>query len=560
MSEDKILRSKHEPIISKFNVTGSYLWDKLSKLDDKFVCLIDAVTDESLTIGELKKRANSLGVALVNRGVTKRDLIAISGQNSIQHAVIRFAIKLLGVTFMPLSPTFQAYEVDREVRDANCTIVMTSAEDLPKFDTLVVNSNDDKQQQQGLSIKLVVVFDGNYNTDNNTDTDMFVTYDQLLADGRDDRLTKIPYFDVQPDTDQLFLVHTSGSTGRPKCAEIPHRMFIQAAEEREKFVTLEDTPTTINLLPYPLGHISGTAWLPIQLSKGHRLILMGRFDERVLFRSVEKYGINVLPTFPSFGRRLIESDCVDRYDLSSLRVVSSGGAAFPGNIAKEIIAKYGVKFKEGYGMTEFLWVTNGSDINDDFQSGNLGTPAPGCELKFVDLTSGQALGPDTDGELLVRSLTGRCFSGYLNNDRAYQEAIDADGWYRTGDIGHYDNRDRVFIVGRIKEVLRIGVDNHYVNISPVEIEQFLLTHPAVSEVAVIGVNNSVGTHWPRAYVVIKNGHLVTADDIQKFVSDTMAYTKQLKAGVVFVDSIHRTSIGKVDRNYYRNLIKNEIID
>ncbi|CAG2181793.1 unnamed protein product, partial [Oppiella nova] len=143
---------------------------------------------------------------------------------------------------------------------------------------------------------------------------------------------------------------------------------------------------------------------------------------------------------------------------------------------------------------------------------------------------------------------------------AWEAAVDGEGWYRTGDIGHYDEKERLFITDRLKEVVRIGVDNHYINISPVEIEQYVLTHPAVAEVAVVGVNNRAGTHRPRAYVVLQSGHTVSADDLQIFVSDTLAYTKRLTGGVVFVDNIHRTSIGKVDRKYYRNLVINEILD
>ncbi|CAG2176190.1 unnamed protein product, partial [Oppiella nova] len=143
---------------------------------------------------------------------------------------------------------------------------------------------------------------------------------------------------------------------------------------------------------------------------------------------------------------------------------------------------------------------------------------------------------------------------------AWEAAVDGEGWYRTGDIGHYDEKERLFITDRLKEVVRIGVDNHYINISPVEIEQYVLTHPAVAEVTVVGVNNRAGTHRPRAYVIVKEGNTVSAEELQKFVSDTLAYTKRLTGGVVFVDNIQRTSIGKVDRKYYRNLVKDEILD
>jgi long-subunit acyl-CoA synthetase (AMP-forming) len=167
-------------------------------------------------------------------------------------------------------------------------------------------------------------------------------------------------------------------------------------------------------------------------------------------------------------------------------------------------------------MTEFCWVTTGSNTSDEFIPGNAGTVAPGCELKIIDLTTGESLGPGRDGEICVRG--NKLFAGYLDNEKANLEAIDRDGWYRTGDIGRYDSKERLFITDRLKEVVRIGIDNHYINISPVEIEQFLLTHPSIAEVAVVGVNNKSGTHWPRAYVILKPGVTgTTAEGIEKFV-------------------------------------------
>jgi len=156
-------------------------------------------------------------------------------------------------------------------------------------------------------------------------------------------------------------------------------------------------------------------------------------------------------------------------------------------------------------------------------SGSLGPISPGSEVKVVDLSTGAALGANTDGEICVRG--NKMFAGYLNNEKAYREAVDGEGWYRTGDIGHYDERENIFITDRLKEVIRIGVGNQYINISPVEIEQYLLTHPSIAECAVVGVNNRAGTHWPRAYVVQKVGApVVNETDIEKFVAGIFLYT------------------------------------
>ena len=169
----------------------------------------------------------------------------------------------------------------------------------------------------------------------------------------------------------------------------------------------------------------------------------------------------------------------------------------------------------GYGMTEYPALARNRE-QGEYIPGNCGQVSAGTEVKVVDLTTGESLGPNTDGEICVRGVN--LIAGYLNNPKAWEAAVDGEGWYRTGDIGHYDEKERLFITDRLKEVVRIGVDNHYINISPVEIEQYVLTHPAVAEVAVVGVNNRAGTHRPRAYVIVKEGHTVSANELQKFVS------------------------------------------
>ncbi|CAG2170915.1 unnamed protein product, partial [Oppiella nova] len=425
----------------------------------------EALSGNELTIGELKRQSHSIGVGLVNQGVTKGDKIAFSGENSIQHAVCRFAVKLLGLTFMPLSPTFEKYEVEQEVRSAGANVIISSGDDCHKFGSVLENNIN--------NVKLVVIIDGKSET--------HVTYDQLLAESRGQTLQQIPYFPVDPSTDMLFLIHTSGSTGRPKCAMIPHRVFINGTDELPlmfRFRGIEGLEDTVSAMCYPCGHVTGTILIPMMILNGIRLVLFGKFDEQLLLKSIAKYGINALPAFPSFGRTLVAGDLLQKYDISSLKAVSIGGAAFPETPARALIQR-GIQIKEVYAMTEYVWVTNGSDYNDEYIPGNTGTVAPGCQLKVVDLTTGESLGPGRDGEICIRG--NKLFAGYLDNETANLEAFDKDGWYRTGDIGRYDSRERLFIVDRLKEVVRIGIDNHYINISPVEIEQFLLTHPSIAE-------------------------------------------------------------------------------
>ncbi len=164
-------------------------------------------------------------------------------------------------------------------------------------------------------------------------------------------------------------------------------------------------------------------------------------------------------------------------------------------------------------MTEFVAVFESPNIEyTEYIPGNMGHVSRITELKIVDINTGQSLGPDIDGEICLRG--PQMFSGYLNNIEATKETIDIDGWLHTGDIGHYDTNERLFITDRIKEMIKYRAWP----LSPTEIEQFLLTHESVAEVAVVGVKHETESQWPRAYVKVKDGKCVTEEELKKYVS------------------------------------------
>jgi 4-coumarate--CoA ligase len=164
-------------------------------------------------------------------------------------------------------------------------------------------------------------------------------------------------------------------------------------------------------------------------------------------------------------------------------------------------------------MTEIITIVESASLEDtEFIPGNVGHVSRITELKIVDINTGLSLGPNIDGEIWVRG--PQMFSGYLNNIEATKETIDSDGWLHTGDIGHYDQNERIFITDRIKEMIKyLGFP-----VSPVEIEQFLLTHESVVEVAVVGIKHEIQNQWPRAYVKLKDGKSATEEELKKYVA------------------------------------------
>jgi acyl-CoA synthetase (AMP-forming)/AMP-acid ligase II len=164
-------------------------------------------------------------------------------------------------------------------------------------------------------------------------------------------------------------------------------------------------------------------------------------------------------------------------------------------------------------MTECMPTTEFPDIEyTEFIPGNVGVVARNLELKIVDINTKESLRPNNDGEIYIRG--PQMFSGYLNNIEATKETIDSDGWLHTGDIGHYDQNERIFITDRLKEVIKFGTSA----VCPTEIEQFLLTHESVAEVAVVGVKHESENQWPRAYVKLKEGKSATEEELRMCVA------------------------------------------
>lgn len=179
------------------------------------------------------------------------------------------------------------------------------------------------------------------------------------------------------------------------------------------------------------------------------------------------------------------------------------------NVKKQIL--------QGYGMTETLFSIINIPIAK-FVAGNVGRLSPHMEMKIVDLQTGKSLGPNQDGEIFLRGPF--IFKGYLNNDEATSNTIDKEGWLHTGDVGHYNEEEHIFITDRIKEMIKF---RHF-SVFPAEIEAYLLEHEAIAEVVVIGVKHKVDGERPRGYIKVKEGKQLDAEEIHKYLKGKSFHT------------------------------------
>ena len=474
-----------------------------------------------------------MATALIGRGVGQSDIILTFADNSIEHTIVLFAAILLGIPIQAISTTSNVYEMENLFKTLDSFVLITSQSKAEIIDKVVVNSNETK-------VKTFVVLDGI--------SDNCLTYESLLKEGNNRRLERIPHFNVNPKSDTCLLLQSSGTSGVPKSVILSHRAFMATILDFKEFPIVEN-PLYAHMTPF--GCISGLTVLFTHIPHGIPVVIYKQMSEDSILESIDKYRVNYMYITPPFGHTLVDDRVVNKYDLSSLKQIFTGGSPFAPTVGRALVQRYNVKLNESeilfmffaiisvqlvmnsivfclliivYGMTEYFPI---SDCGKDSQyfPGNTGKVTPNTELKIIDINTGLSLGPNFDGEICVRG--EKMFSGYLNNDLATNETIDKEGWLHTGDIGHLNESHCLFITDRLKELIKYQTKA----VSPTEIEQFLLTHPCVAEVAVVGVTHIRDNQWPRAYVKVKPGMTVSEEELMKYVSGMISK-------VLFEDRIH----------------------
>jgi acyl-CoA synthetase (AMP-forming)/AMP-acid ligase II len=268
-----------------------------------------------------------------------------------------------------------------------------------------------------------------------------------------------------------------------------------------------------------------------------------RFELEPCLQAVQDYKVTRFFLVPPIAVLLAKSPVVDNYDLSSIKRAFSGAAPLDADTAKTVSERIGCRFSQGYGLTETSPVSHCvPDSWREVTPGSVGPPIPNTECKIVDVATEKELGRNADGEIWIRG--PQVMKGYLNNEAATRNSIDADGFFHSGDIGHIDDRDQFFIVDRLKELIKYKG----FQVAPAELEALLLSHPKIADAAVIGVHDEEGEEVPKAFVVLKEP--LSPDAIMEFVASQVAPHKKVRR-VEIVDQIPKSPTGKILRRVLR---------
>ena len=336
--------------------------------------------------------------------------------------------------------------------------------------------------------------------------------------------------------DTAVILYTSGTTGKPKGAELTHGNLTINADVSKALFTLEHDDVVLGALP--LFHAFGqTCALNAAFGAGASLALIPRFDAAKVLATIERDGVTVFEGVPTMFAALLHQPEREQFDVSTLRVCVSGGAALPVEVLRGFEEAFGCVILEGYGLSETSPVACFNHPDRERMPGSIGTPVEGVEMKLVD-DHRLNIAPGDAGEIAIRG--HNVMKSYWNRPEATAEAIDDAGWFYSGDIARIDDEGRYFIVDRKKELIIRGGYNVY----PREIEEVLYEHPAVREAAVIGIpHDSLGEEVGAA-VALKSGAQITESELRTYVKSNVAAYKYPRH-VWFVDELPKGPTGKI---------------
>ncbi len=477
---------------------------------------VDSTTGNATSYAELDDRVRRLAGGLVERGLPKGEVVAIMAPNCPDYAVVFHGVALAGGVVTTVNPTYTEREVHHQLNDAAATTLIT----VPMFLETALAATAES------GVKEVVVIGG---------AEGYASLEDLFGEPLAEQVP------VDLD-DVVVLPYSSGTTGLSKGVMLTHRNLVANLEQTAAAVPIGEDESFVAVLPF--FHIYGMQVLMnLGLYRGATIVTMPRFDLEQFLSLHQEHALTRAFVAPPMVVALAKHPMVDNYDLSSLTNIFSGAAPLSAELAIECGARLDCEVVQGYGMTELSPVTHATPPGK-FKAGSAGMTVPNTEVQIVDL-EGKALDLDHDGEVWIKG--PQVMKGYLNNDKATAETIDADGWLHTGDVGHIDADGHLYVVDRLKELIKFKG----FQVPPAELEALLLTHPKIADAAVIGLPDEEAGEIPVGYVVLRPGVEATEDEVKEFVASQVATYKRL-AKVTFIDAVPKSASGKILRRVLRD--------
>lgn len=527
-NQDIIFRSKLPDIyIPKHLPLHSYCFENISKVSSR-PCLINGATGQIYTYSDVELISKKVSSGLNKLGIHQGDTIMLLLPNAPEFVFAFLGASYRGAISTMANPFFTSAEVIKQVKASNAKLIITQASYVDKIKEYACENN----------LKIMCI---------DSPPEGCLHFSELSqADEKD-----MPEVEINPD-DAVALPYSSGTTGLPKGVMLTHKGLVTSVaqqvdgENPNLYMHSED----VMLCVLPLFHIySLNSVLLCGLRAGTAILIMQKFDIVPFLELIPKYKVTIGPFVPPIVLAIAKSPVVDNYDLSSVRTVMSGAAPLGKDLEDAVRAKFpNAKLGQGYGMTEagpvLAMCLAFAKEPFEIKSGACGTVVRNAEMKIVDPDTSISLPRNQRGEICIRG--DQIMKGYLNDPESTERTIDKEGWLHTGDIGYIDDDDELFIVDRLKELIKYKG----FQVAPAELEAMLLTHPNISDAAVVPMIDEKVGEVPVAFVVRSNGSTTTEDEVKQFISKQVVFYKRVYR-VFFVDSIPKSPSGKILRRDLR---------
>jgi acyl-CoA synthetase (AMP-forming)/AMP-acid ligase II len=483
------------------------------------IALVDGVSGREISYAQLDQMTRRIAAGFAELGIVHGDTIALHSPNTILYPAVFYGATRAGATVTTVNALYTPAELHKQLVDSKAKLLVTISLFLPVATAAV----------EGTDVQEILVCD---------QAEGYRSVLDLLASTGPE-----PMVEIDPANDVAVLPYSSGTTGAAKGVMLTHRNIATNMSQADPMFTMGDGERIIAILPF--FHIYGLSVLMnLPLRLGATVVVLPKFDLQQFLTVLDEQKITRAFVAPPIVLALAKHPAVDGVDLSALKYVTSAAAPLDGDLAEACAKRLGLHaVLQAYGMTELSPGTHSVPQDDiDPPAGAVGKLFPSTEMRLVG-ADGNDVGEGEIGEVWFRG--PQVMKGYLGRPEETAATIDPEGWLHTGDLGREDERGYLYIVDRVKELIKY----HGYQVPPAELEAVLLTDDRIADAAVIGVQAD-GNEVPKAFIVPMPGVELTEADVIEYVAERVAPYKKVRQ-VEFIDAVPKAASGKILRRELR---------
>lgn len=502
--------------------------------------------DVKITYRQLDEMVNSFANALIDMGVKPGDKVAMLLPNMPQIVIASYGAWRVGAVVVMNNPLYTDNELEHQLNNSESTVLVTL--DLlgprmialkPKTPVKKIVVAHIRDHLKFPKKQLLPIVAKDKHRDIPATPDVFEWMDVIKKYPATEPKVSIAFDSLAS------LQYTGGTTGVSKGVMLTYRNLMSNVQQVNSWFPDFDEGDIIMLGVLPFFHSFGlTCVMNYTIWKGGTGVLIPRPEPKVILEAIHRHKINFYPAVPTIYVGLLNHPDLAKYDISSIKGCFSGAAPLPVEVIKEFETKTGSQICEGYGLSETSPVATVNPWGGKTKVGSIGVPLPDTEIRIVDLEEGtKDMAVGQPGEVIIRG--PQVTSGYYKMPDETAKTI-KDGWLFTGDIGTMDDEGYFFIVDRKKDIIIAGGYNIY----PRDIDEVLFEHPKILEACAIGIPDSYRGETVKAFVVLKPGETMTAEEVIEYCKEKLAKYK-VPTAIEFIDSLPKSGVGKILRKELR---------